>query len=64
MVATPGVLGGEPRLDGTRIPTALVWDFHEGGAETAEILRAYPSLTEEDVRAAIEHESRLRARSA
>jgi uncharacterized protein (DUF433 family) len=45
VVETPGVLGGRPRLDGTRIPTEAIWDFHDAGADTDEVLRAYPRLT-------------------
>lgn len=54
------VLGNAWRLAGTRIPTSAIWNFHEDGADTSAILRAYPDLTEADVKAAIAHESRLR----
>ncbi|MDP3209376.1 MAG: DUF433 domain-containing protein [Rhodoglobus sp.] len=39
IVQTPGVLGGRPRLDGTRIGTSNVWG-HEAGASIEEILES------------------------
>ena len=60
IVQTPGVLGGRPRLDGTRIGTANVWGFQEGGASIEEILAAYPSLDRVDVEAALAYEAALR----
>lgn len=58
------VLGNAWRLAGTRIPTSAIWNFHEAGADATAIRRAYPDLTDADVAAAIEHESRLRGRCA
>jgi len=58
------VLGNAWRLAGTRIPTSTVWHFHEDGADTVAIRRAYPDLTDEDVAAAIAHEARLRGLAA
>lgn len=49
---------------GTRVSTAAIWEFHQAGYGTAEIIRQYPTLTAEDVRAAIEHEARLRQKKA
>lgn len=46
----------EAVVAGTRIPTAAVWDFHKAGYSVAQIIGQYPSLTEDDVRAAIEYE--------
>ena len=51
-----GVLRNLPVIAGTRIPTSAVWSFHEDGRSEDEIIREYPSLTHEDVRAAIEYE--------
>jgi uncharacterized protein (DUF433 family) len=47
-----------PVLSGTRIPTAAVWDFHEAGYDSAAIMHEYPTLTPEDIHAAIEYERR------
>jgi len=41
---------------GTRIPTTAIWNFHSAGYDSAAIIREYPSLTADDVRAAIEFE--------
>jgi len=49
---------------GTRIPTEAIWNFHEAGRSTKQIIAEYPRLTAEDVRAAIEFESGRRKRAA
>lgn len=41
---------------GTRIPTQAIWNFHRAGFDTAAIIREYPRLTIEDVRAAVDFE--------
>jgi DNA-binding transcriptional MerR regulator len=43
-------------LSGTRIPTSAVWSLHQAGYDTDGIIKEYPLLTPEDVRAAIDHE--------
>ena len=47
-------------MDGTRIPTQAIWNFHEAGYSPAAIIEEYPRLTAEDVRAAIEFEAKRR----
>ena len=49
----PGVCFGKPCIRGTRIWVSLILDFLANGMSIEEILREYPQLTEEDVRAAI-----------
>jgi uncharacterized protein (DUF433 family) len=44
---------------GTRIPTAAIRRFHEAGYSVQQIIRQYPTLTSEDVCAALAHEERL-----
>jgi uncharacterized protein (DUF433 family) len=44
-------------IEGTRIPTVAIWEYHQAGRSTAEILRAYPQLREADVDAALAHEA-------
>jgi len=56
------VADDQPVLDGTRIPTAAIWEFHEDGYRVADILRQYPQLTAEDVGAAIDFEAERRRR--
>lgn len=48
-------------VSGTRIPTRVIRQYHDEGYSIADILREYPSLTEKDVRAALEHEDVLAA---
>jgi uncharacterized protein (DUF433 family) len=50
-------------ISGTRIPTKTIWRYHDAGFSTARIIREYPTLTESDVRAAIEHEERQAQRA-
>jgi uncharacterized protein (DUF433 family) len=45
-----------PRVSGTRIPTSAIWSFHLAGFNVDRIVREYPTLTEADVRAAIDYE--------
>lgn len=45
----PAVIGGEPRLVRTRIPVWLLIRARQLGTSEADILRAYPSLSAEDL---------------
>jgi uncharacterized protein (DUF433 family) len=49
----PRVMVGKPVIKGTRITVELILWKLSGGASEDELLEAYPSLTREDVRAAI-----------
>ena len=49
----PQIMGGEPVLRGTRVPLRTLLASLAEGATTAEILADFPTLSEEDVRAAI-----------
>ena len=53
IVSDPKVLGGEPRIRGTRIHVAVVLDSLAEGLTPAQIVDHYPPLTEDDVRAAV-----------
>jgi uncharacterized protein (DUF433 family) len=53
IVATPGTLGGKPRIAGTRVSVALILEELGAGSTIAEIVDCYPGVTDEDVRAAI-----------
>jgi len=55
----PAVLGGKPVIKGTRIPVYLILDLIAAGKTIGDILKEYPTLTEEDVVAAIEYASNL-----
>ncbi len=58
------VLGGAPTVAGTRIPTSIIWEFHETGCTPDAILREYPTLKREDVLAAIAYEEGRRQKRA
>ena len=49
----PGVVGGEAVFRGTRVTLRTVLASLAEGATAAEILADFPTLSEEDVRAAI-----------
>lgn len=48
----PGICHGQACIKGTRIMVTVVLDALAAGLDTAEILRHYPTLTNEGVRAA------------
>ena len=49
----PAVCGGKPCIRGTRIWVSLILDLLADGMPEAELREEYPSLTHEDVLAAI-----------
>jgi len=49
----PGVLGGKPVVRGTRISVELILEYVADGSSIADILAAYPHISEADVRAAL-----------
>jgi uncharacterized protein (DUF433 family) len=50
IVSDPEHLGGSPRVRDTRISVALILESLAAGLSVADIVDAYPSLTEEAVR--------------
>ena len=55
----PDVLVGKPVIRGTRIPIYLIVGLVANGLTTKEILKEYPRLKEEDVKAALIYASKL-----
>ena len=53
IAADPGVMMGKPCIKGTRITVELILRELGAGRSFADILDAYPQLTEDDVRAAL-----------
>lgn len=49
----PEVMGGKPCIRGLRVTVGAIVGLVATGYSTAEILRAYPYLEEEDVREAL-----------
>lgn len=64
IVADPEHLGGKPRVTGTRISIAFLLESFAAGMTIAEIVRAYPTLTEEAVRGALEELARSKELAA
>ena len=54
IVADADHLGGTPRVRDTRIGVAMLLEWLAAGMSIDEIVREYPSLTEEAVRGALE----------
>jgi uncharacterized protein (DUF433 family) len=53
IVSTPGVLGGKPRIDGTRISVELILEQLALGDTIDDLLDDYPHLTREQILAAL-----------
>jgi len=49
----PEVMIGKPVFKGTRIPIYIILDLLREGVPEDEVLRAYPNLSQEDIRAAL-----------
>jgi uncharacterized protein (DUF433 family) len=52
IVTDPDVVGGQARVRGTRIPVSVILDCLAAGLSEEEILRQYPTVTVEGIRAA------------
>jgi uncharacterized protein (DUF433 family) len=62
IVLDPAVLAGKPVVKGTRLAVEFLLDLMAEGWAEAEILRNYPGLTPEDLRACLAYASdRLKA---
>jgi uncharacterized protein (DUF433 family) len=53
IVSDPDILGGKPIVKGTRISVALILQCLASGMARQEILRAYPTLTEQGLDSAL-----------
>jgi len=49
----PRVCHGKPCIKGTRIMVSILLDYLKAGETSEEIRRQYPTVTEEDIRAAL-----------
>ena len=59
-VATdPAVMHGQTCIKGTRIPVSVVLDNLAEGHSAEDIVKSYPSLTTDDVRAAIAYAAEM-----
>ena len=53
----PKVLVGKPVIKGTRLAVEFIIDLLAQGWSDAEILRNYPGITQEDIRACLQYAS-------
>lgn len=52
-------LGGKPVIKGTRIPVALIIELVANGMRPEEIVKEYPELSQDDIKAALLYAARL-----
>jgi uncharacterized protein (DUF433 family) len=60
----PGVRSGKPCLKGTRLSPADVLDYLAGGMSEEEILKDFPSLSREHIRAVLAYAAERERRFA
>lgn len=53
IVSTRGIVGGKPRVQGTRISVEFLLELLESGMSTADIQKEYPHISETNIRAAL-----------
>lgn len=57
--ADPLICHGQVCIKGTRVPVAVILDNLSEGVTEAEVLRSYPTLTSEDIKAALGYAAEL-----
>ncbi len=55
----PDILHGKPCIKGTRIPLYLIVSLVAEGETVENIVKDYPSLTPDDIKAAVRYASKL-----
>jgi len=63
IVTEPGKMGGKPIIRGRRITPATVLNMLAGGANSQQVLDAYPVLEDADIDACLLYAARLTERS-
>lgn len=58
IICDPEILSGKPVVKGTRISVALILQCLASGMTREEILRGYPTLTEEGLHSALDYAAR------
>lgn len=53
ITSNPGILGGKPVVEGTRISVEFVLELLASGVSEDEILQDYPHLAAEDIQACL-----------
>ena len=62
IVADSDICHGQPTFKGTRIMVCIIIEMLQGGYTIKDILEAYPSLTKNHIRAALEFAAKLTAK--
>jgi len=55
IISNPDVCSGKPCIKGTRIPVHIIVDLIAAGESFDNILKAYPNIMEEDIKACINY---------
>ncbi len=58
IVANPGIFGGKPIVEGTRLSVEHILGLLASGMSHEEIIADYPDLTEESIRAVLGYAAR------
>lgn len=59
IVSTPEVIGGKPRINGTRISVALILGYLASGSTPDEIINEFPDLKHEHIAACLDYAREL-----
>ncbi|MFA4918777.1 MAG: DUF433 domain-containing protein [Thermodesulfovibrionales bacterium] len=59
IVSDPKICSGKPCIKGTRIPVHIILDLLAAGENFEGIKKAYPNITDEDIRACFSYASIL-----
>ncbi|MBI3036188.1 DUF433 domain-containing protein [Candidatus Woesearchaeota archaeon] len=59
IVVDPKVMAGKPVVKGTRIPVDAILQRIAEGMTIDEILRDYPNITRDDIKAALEYSANV-----
>ena len=55
IVQVPGIMGGKPIIEGTRLSVSLIQEHVVSGSTEEDLLRNYPRLTSEGIAAALRY---------
>lgn len=53
IISDPNICSGKPCIKGTRIPVHIVLDLLAAGENFEGVKRAYPNISDEDIRACL-----------
>jgi len=59
IISNPNICGGEPCIKGTRIPVHIILSHLAAGDDFSTILKNFPRIKVEDIRACLEYASYL-----